>query len=147
MISTKQSNFTKLCRSVLKLSEDIIFVGIVDRNGKLLAGESNNYFMPKGRCLYCQNSTFYGFYFFCLVDLLQETDCYTCSPKYCTKIHFAALQFGNTRLITAPLTQERGNYLCIQMQESSVELELNTIATMVDSFFSDNRDKWELSHQ
>ena len=135
MIPTKQTNFTKLCRSILKLSEDIIFVGIVDRNGKLLAGETNNYFVPKGTCLYCQNSTFYGFYFFCLVDLLQETDCYTCCSKYCTKVHFAALQFGNTRLITAPLTQERGNYLCIQMHESSVELELNMIATMVDSLF------------
>lgn len=132
---TKQSNFTKLCRSVLKLSGDIIFVGIVDRNGKLLAGESNNYFVSKATCLYCQNSTIYGFYFFCLIDLLQETDCYTCCSKYCTKVHFAALQFGNTRLISAPLTQERGNYLCIQMHESSVEQELSIIATMVDSLF------------
>ena len=133
VIPTKQSNFAELCRSVLKLSEDIIFVGIVDRNGKLLAGESNNYFVPK--CLYCQTSTLYGFYFFCLVDLLQETNCYTCCSKSCTKVHFAALRFGNTRLITTPLTPEDGNYLCIQMHESSVEQELNIIATMVNSLF------------
>jgi hypothetical protein len=117
----------------LKLSEDIIFVGIVDRNGKLLAGESNN--VPIGTSLHCENSALYGFYFFCLVDLVQETDCDICCYKYCTKVHFAGSRFGSTSLITAPLTQQKGNYLCIHMHESSVEQELKVIATTVDSLF------------
>lgn len=122
-----------MCRSVLKVSEDIIFVGVVDASGKLLVGESSSYSMPTKNCSYCQNAVLYGFFSSWLVDIVQNTGCDVSCFQACNKVHFALSRFRGTSLIVASLAQEKSFYLCIHMHKSSLEQELNIIYTTIDS--------------
>ena len=117
----------------MKLSDDIIFVGIIDRSGKLLVGESSDYSMPTKICSYCQNFILYRFFSSWLVDIIQNTGCDASCSQSCTKIHFALSRFSSTSLIVASLVHEKGYYLCIHMHKSSQEQELNIMHTTVDS--------------
>jgi hypothetical protein len=133
MIPRKERSLRELCRSALKLSDDIIFVGIVDHSGKLLVGESSNYLIPTKICPHCQNSALYDFFWFWLVDLVQNTRCDVSCPQPCNKVHFSLSRFRGTSLTVAPVSEEKDLHLCIHMQGSSLEKELNIMYTTVGS--------------
>jgi hypothetical protein len=133
MLSRNEHGLRELCRSAIKLNEDILFVGIVDRSGKLLVGEGSNYSIPTRICPHCQNSALYDFYLFWLVDLVQNTNCDASCPQPCGKVHFSLSRFRGTSLTVAPLSQEKDLCLCIHMQTSSIEKELNIMYTTVGS--------------
>jgi hypothetical protein len=135
VISKRKIDLARLCRSILKLSDDIIFVGIVDQGSRLLVGECNNYLIPMGSCKCCQNSILHAFYLYCLVDLVRETGCDACCSRNCTEVHFTVSLYNRTRLIAAQLTQNKDTYFCIHMHETSLEHEVNIINTVVESVF------------
>ena len=133
MISRKERRLRESCRSALKLSDDIIFVGIVDDRGKLLVGESSNHVISTKICPPCQNSALCDFFWFWLVDLVQNTRCDANCPQPCNKVHFSLSRFRGTSLTVAPVPEEKDLHLCIYMQGSSLEKELNIMYTTVGS--------------
>ena len=119
-MNLKEHNFLKeISLTALCLDKNIKFVGAVDNNGKLLAGEFNKYkFFGNNDTLTIKSSIFYLHY---LIPALnhQQVIKKSCSRSIHNKnvFLFDLAELGNTAyLAVTPLTEKKDRYLCIYLE-------------------------------
>jgi hypothetical protein len=127
-LSIKEHNFLKeICLTALCLDKNVKFVGAVDNNGKLLAGEFNKYkFFGNNDTLTIKSSIFYLHY---LIPALKHQQI---MKNSCTKsIHnnnvflFDLAELGNAvYLAVTPLTEKKDKYLCVYLELYSSSSEI-----------------------
>ena len=119
-MTLKEHNFLKeICLSALSLDKNVKFVGAVDSNGKLLAGEFNKYkFFGNNDTLTVKSSLFYVHYLIPALKHQQVTN----EPSN-RSIHnknvflFDLAELGNAvYLAVTPLTEKKDRYLCVYLE-------------------------------
>jgi hypothetical protein len=122
-VTLKEYNFLKeISFSALCLDKNIKFVGAVDSNGKLLAGEFNKYkFFGNNDVLTIKSSIFYLHY---LIPALNHQQVIKKSSS--RSIHnenvflFDLADLSNAAyLAVTPLTEKKDRYLCIYLELDS----------------------------
>jgi hypothetical protein len=119
-VTLKEHNFLKeICLSALSLDKNVKFVGAVDSDGKLLAGEFNKYkFFGNNDTLTVKSSLFYVRYLIPALKHQQVTN----EPSN-RSIHnknvflFDLADLGNAvYLAVTPLTEKKDRYLCVYLE-------------------------------
>jgi hypothetical protein len=119
-VTLKEHNFLKeICLSALSLDKNVKFVGAVDSDGKLLAGEFNKYkFFGNNDTLTVKSSLFYVHYLIPALKHQQVTN----EPSN-RSIHnknvflFDLADLGNAvYLAVTPLTEKKDRYLCVYLE-------------------------------
>jgi|RhiMetdeSRZDD1v2_1073273.scaffolds.fasta_scaffold13065_8 hypothetical protein len=116
-----------LCYGVLSVDKSIRFVGVIDVNGKLLAGKyRSNLQRPlittSHTSDFSQNS-FYSGYLALTIKKKFESDL--------GDLHFQLTEFEKVKLLTIPLTSRNDRYLCVSLDNiASYE---KTISKIIDS--------------
>ena len=119
-MSLKEHNFLReICLSALCLDKNVKFVGAVDSEGKLLAGEFNKYkFFGNNDTLTVKSSLFYVHYLIPALNHQQVTN----EPSN-RSIHnknvflFDLADLGNAvYLAVTPLTEKKDRYLCVYLE-------------------------------
>jgi hypothetical protein len=119
-VTLKEHNFLKeICLSALCLDKNVKFVGAVDSDGKLLAGEFNKYkFFGNNDTLTVKSSLFYVHYLIPALKHQQVTN----EPSN-RSIHnknvflFDLADLGNAvYLAVTPLTEKKDRYLCVYLE-------------------------------
>lgn len=119
-MTLKEHNFLKeICLSALSLDKNVKFVGAVDSDGKLLAGEFNKYkFFGNNDTLTVKSSLFYVHYLIPALKHQQVTN----EPSN-RSIHnknvflFDLADLGNAvYLAVTPLTEKKDRYLCVYLE-------------------------------
>ena len=119
-MTLKEHNFLKeICLSALSLDKNVKFVGAVDSDGKLLAGEFNKYkYFGNNDTLTVKSSLFYVHYLIPALKHQQVTN----EPSN-RSIHnknvflFDLADLGNAvYLAVTPLTEKKDRYLCVYLE-------------------------------
>ena len=119
-MTLKEHNFLReICLSALCLDKNVKFVGVVDSDGKLLAGEFNKYkFFGNNDTLTVKSSLFYVYYLIPALKHQQVTN----EPSN-RSIHnknvflFDLADLGNAvYLAVTPLTEKKDRYLCVYLE-------------------------------
>jgi hypothetical protein len=119
-VTLKEHNFLReICLSALCLDKNVKFVGVVDSDGKLLAGEFNKYkFFGNNDTLTVKSSLFYVHYLIPALKHQQVTN----EPSN-RSIHnknvflFDLADLGNAvYLAVTPLTEKKDRYLCVYLE-------------------------------
>ena len=119
-MTLKEHDFLKeICLSALSLDKNVKFVGAVDSDGKLLAGEFNKYkFFGNNDTLTVKSSLFYVHYLIPALKHQQVTN----EPSN-RSIHnknvflFDLADLGNAvYLAVTPLTEKKDRYLCVYLE-------------------------------
>lgn len=119
-MTLKEHNFLReICLSALCLDKNVKFVGVVDSDGKLLAGEFNKYkFFGNNDTLTVKSSLFYVHYLIPALKHQQVTN----EPSN-RSIHnknvflFDLADLGNAvYLAVTPLTEKKDRYLCVYLE-------------------------------
>jgi hypothetical protein len=109
----------ELCMSALCLDKNVKFVGVVDNDGKLLAGEFNKYkFFGNNDTLTIKSSFFYLHY---LIPALKHqqviNESSSRSVPYKNVFLFDLADLGNAvYLAVTPLTEKKDRYLCVYLE-------------------------------
>lgn len=126
-MSTKEHTFLKeICLSALCLDKSIKFVGAVDSDGKLLAGEFNKYkFFGNNDTLTIKSSFFYLHY---LIPALNHQQVIKSSGELSNNKNvflFDLADLGKAvYLAVTALTERKDRYLCLYLElyQSSSEI-------------------------
>ena len=126
-MSTKEHIFLKeICVSALCLDKSVKFVGAVDSDGKLLAGEFNKYkFFGNNDTLTIKSSFFYLHY---LIPALNHQQVIKSSGELCNNKNvflFDLADLGKAvYLAVTALTERKDRYLCLYLElcQSSSEI-------------------------
>jgi hypothetical protein len=126
-VSTKEHIFLKeICVSALCLDKSVKFVGAVDSDGKLLAGEFNKYkFFGNNDTLTIKSSFFYLHY---LIPALNHQQVIKSSGELCNNKNvflFDLADLGKAvYLAVTALTERKDRYLCLYLElyQSSSEI-------------------------
>ena len=126
-MSTKEHTFLKeICLSALCLDKSVKFVGAVDSDGKLLAGEFNKYkFFGNNDTLTIKSSFFYLHY---LIPALNHQQVIKSSGELSNNKNvflFDLADLGNAvYLAVTALTERKDRYLCLYLElyQSSSEI-------------------------
>ncbi len=126
-MSTKEHTFLKeICVSALCLDKSVKFVGAVDSDGKLLAGEFNKYkFFGNNDTLTIKSSFFYLHY---LIPALNHQQVIKSSGELCNNKNvflFDLADLGKAvYLAVTALTERKDRYLCLYLElyQSSSEV-------------------------
>jgi hypothetical protein len=119
-VTLKEHNILReICLSALCLDKNVKFVGVVDSDGKLLAGEFNKYkFFGNNDTLTVKSSLFYVHYLIPALKHQQVTN----EPSN-RSIHnknvflFDLADLGNAvYLAVTPLTEKKDRYLCVYLE-------------------------------
>jgi hypothetical protein len=127
-VSTKEHNFLKeICLSALCLDKSVKFVGAVDSNGKLLAGDFNKYkFFGDNDTLTLKSSFFYLHYLIPALNHQQVMKSYRESIHNKNVFLFDLADLGKAvYLAVTALTEKRDRYLCVYLElyQSSSEIK------------------------
>jgi hypothetical protein len=126
-VSIKEHTFLKeICVSALCLDKSVKFVGAVDSDGKLLAGEFNKYkFFGNNDTLTIKSSFFYLHY---LIPALNHQQVIKSSGELCNNKNvflFDLADLGEAvYLAVTALTERKDRYLCLYLElyQSSSEV-------------------------
>lgn len=126
-MSTKEHTFLKeICLSALCLDKSVKFVGAVDSDGKLLAGEFNKYkFFGNNDTLTIKSSFFYLHY---LIPALNHQQVIKSSGELSNNKNvflFDLADLGKAvYLAVTALTEKKDRYLCLYLElyQSSSEI-------------------------
>jgi hypothetical protein len=119
-VTLKEHNFLKeICLSALSLDKNVKFVGAVDSDGKLLAGEFNKYkFFGNNDTLTVKSSLFYVHYLIPALKHQQVTnEPSNTSIQNKNVFLFDLADLGNAvYLAVTPLTEKKDRYLCVYLE-------------------------------
>ncbi len=119
----------EICLTVLCVSKDVKFAGVIDSNGKLLVGEyRKNIQSPllKSNSINIQkNNTFFLSY---LAPALKGRN-FDSEPG---KVHFKLIEFDNVKLATTSLTNKNDRYLCVYLESLSTSYQ-EIISKVIES--------------
>lgn len=116
-----------LCNAVLSVDKSIRFVGVIDLNGKLLAGK---YRSNLQKTLNSSNRT----------SDFSQNKIYSGNLALAIKkkfesdlgdLHFQLTEFDKVKLLTIPLTSRNDRYLCISLD--NIDSYEKTITKIIDS--------------
>ena len=127
-----QYSFLKeICVSAIHTDKKVTFSGVVDGNGKLLAGEfRESTSKKKGNTtpIYIKPTLFYSC--FLTVGLvkwkteLRTTEADIISSSNNSDLHFKVLELDILKLAITPLTKRGDVYLCVYMEPSASSQEI-----------------------
>ena len=119
----------EICLTVLCVSKDVKFAGVVDSNGKLLVGEyRKNIQSPlfKSNSINIQkNNSFFLSY---LAPTIKGRN-FDSEPG---KVHFKLAEFDNVKLATTSLTNRNDRYLCVYLESLSTSYQ-EIISKVIES--------------
>jgi hypothetical protein len=119
-VTLKEHNFLKeICLSALSLDKNVKFVGAVDSDGKLLAGEFNKYkFFGNNDTLTVKSSLFYVHYLIPALKHHQVTNEPSNRSIHSKNVFlFDLADLGNAvYLAVTPLTEKKDRYLCVYLE-------------------------------
>jgi hypothetical protein len=119
-VSLKEHNFLReICLSALCLDKNVKFVGAVDSDGKLLAGEFNKYkFFGNNDTLTVKSSLFYVHYLIPALKHQQLTNEPSNRSTHNKNVFlFDLADLGNAvYLAVTPLTEKKDRYLCVYLE-------------------------------
>jgi hypothetical protein len=126
-VSTKEHTFLKeICLSALCLDKSVKFVGAVDSDGKLLAGEFNKYkFFGNNDTLTIKSSFFYLHY---LIPALNHQQVIKSSGELSNNKNVFLFDLADhgkaVYLAVTALTERKDRYLCLYLElyQSSSEI-------------------------
>ena len=118
-MSTKEHTFLKeICLSALCLDKSVKYVGAVDSDGKLLAGEFNKYkFFGNNDTLTIKSSFFYLHYLIPALNHQQVVRSSRESSHDKNVFLFDLTDLGNAvYLAVTALTEKKDRYLCLYLE-------------------------------
>ena len=119
----------EICLTVLCVSKDVKFAGVVDGNGKLLVGEyRKNIQSPllKSNSINIQkNNSFFLSY---LAPAIKGRN-FDSEPG---KVHFKLAEFDNVKLAITSLTNKNDRYLCVYLESLSISYQ-EIISKVIES--------------
>jgi|SRR5918911_4969329 hypothetical protein len=119
----------EICLTVLCVSKDVKFAGVVDSNGKLLVGEyRKNIQSPllKSNSINIQkNNSFFLSY---LAPAIKGRN-FDSEPG---KVHFKLAEFDNVKLAITSLTNKNDRYLCVYLESLSISYQ-EIISKVIES--------------
>jgi hypothetical protein len=110
----------EICLTVLCVSKDVKFAGVVDSNGKLLMGEYRKNIqgpLVKSDSINTQKSN--SFFLSYLAPAIKGRN-FDLEPG---KVHFKLTEFDNVKLATTSLTNRNDRYLCVYLESSSTSYQ------------------------
>jgi hypothetical protein len=115
-----------LCIVVLSVDKSIRFAGVIDGNGKLLAGKYRNNIQKPVITSSSSNlsqKSLYSGYLTLAIKKRFESDL--------GELHFQLTEFDKVKLLTIPLTSRNDRYLCVSLDNiASYE---RTISKIIES--------------
>ena|SRR5919108_1415436 len=117
----EEHNFLhEICSTVLCVSKDVKFAGVVDSNGKLLVGEyrkniQNPLVKPNSINIQKSNSFFLSY----LAPAIKGRN-FDSEPG---KVRFKLTEFDNIKLATTSLTNRNDRYLCVYLESLSTSYQ------------------------
>ena len=119
----------EICLTVLCVSKDVKFAGVVDSNGKLLVGEyRKNIQSPllKSNSINIQkNNSFFLSY---LAPAIKGRN----FDSELGKVHFKLAEFDNVKLAITSLTNKNDRYLCVYLESLSISYQ-EIISKVIES--------------
>jgi hypothetical protein len=120
----------EICLTVLCVSKDVKFAGVVDSNGKLLMGEYRKNIqgplVNKSDSINTQKSN--SFFLSYLAPAIKGRN-FDLEPG---KVHFKLTEFDNVKLATTSLTNRNDRYLCVYLESSSTSYQ-EIISKVIES--------------
>ncbi len=120
----------EICLTVLCVSKDVKFAGVVDSNGKLLMGEYRKNIqgplVNKSDSINTQKSN--SFFLSYLAPAIKGRN----SDLEQGKVHFKLTEFDNVKLATTPLTNRNDRYLCVYLESLSTSYQ-EIISKVIES--------------
>ena len=112
----REHNFLQgICLIALSVDKKIVFVGVVDDNGKLLAGKYRQN-IKDDTCLF-KSSLFYSALVIPGLNICKKS-------VSAGKTHVKLLELDNIKLAITPLAEKKDKYLCIYLQPSASYKEI-----------------------
>jgi hypothetical protein len=115
-----------LCIVVLSVDKSIRFAGVIDGNGKLLAGKYRNNIQKPVITSSSSNlsqKSLYSGYLTLAIKKRFESDL--------GELHFQLTEFDKVKLLTIPLTSRNDRYLCVSLDNiASYE---RTVSKIIES--------------
>jgi hypothetical protein len=119
----------EICLTVLCVSKDVKFAGVVDSNGKLLVGKYRKNIqspLPKSNSINIQkNNSFFLSY---LAPAIKGRN-FDSEPG---KVHFKLAEFDNVKLAITSLTNKNDRYLCVYLESLSISYQ-EIISKVIES--------------
>jgi hypothetical protein len=117
----EERNFLhEICLTVLCVSKDVKFAGVVDNNGKLLVGEyRKNVPTPLVRSDSINIQKSNSFFLSYLAPAIKGRN-FDSEPG---KVHFKLTEFNNVKLATTSLTNRNDRYLCVYLESLSTSYQ------------------------
>ena len=128
----KEHHFLKeICEATLCADKKVIFVGVVDKFGRLLVGGPNEN-IPRKKTKLTYNIKPFSFYSCLLVSGLEKwreefrklASSTISSPSGHSDFHFGLLELDVLKLAVTPLTRTGELYLCIYFEPSAASQEV-----------------------
>jgi hypothetical protein len=116
----------EICLTVLCVSKDVKFAGVVDSNGKLLMGEYRKNIqgpLVKSDSINTQKSN--SFFLSYLAPAIK-------GRNFDLEVHFKLTEFDNVKLATTSLTNRNDRYLCVYLESSSTSYQ-ELISKVIES--------------
>lgn len=119
----------EICLTVLCVSKDVKFAGVVDSNGKLLVGEyrkniQSPLLKPNSINIQRNNSFFLSY----LAPAIKGRN-FDSEPG---KVHFKLAEFDNVKLAITSLTNKNDRYLCVYLESLSISYQ-EIISKVIES--------------
>ncbi|CAN5364830.1 hypothetical protein BH18THE2_BH18THE2_29180 [soil metagenome] len=126
-----QYSFLKeICVSALCTDKKVSFSGVVDSNGKLLAGEFRESTSKKkgNTSLYIKPTLFYSCFLTAGLEKwkteLRTTEADITSSSNNSDLHFKVLELDILKIAITPLTRRGEIYLCVYIEPSASSQEI-----------------------
>lgn len=119
----------EICLTVLCVSKDVKFAGVVDSNGKLLMGEYRKNIqgpLVKSDSINIQKSN--SFFLSYLAPAIKGRNFNLEQGK----VHFKLTEFDNVKLATTSLTNRNDRYLCVYLESLSTSYQ-EIISKVIES--------------
>ena len=135
MTENEHDFLKEICLNALSADKNVVFVAVVDNNGKLLAGEFNKYNFFKSSNTLIKSSTFYSHYL--IPAIRQQEKVLLTGAIHNTNI----VDLGSTvYLAIIALTEKKDRHVCIYLKskpetKSSHELIISKIIATLRLFF------------
>ncbi len=131
--------------NTLSADKNVVFVAVVDNNGKVLAGEFNKPRFFKSSNILIKSSVFYSHYLIPAIRQQEEDYSHDTINNNKNTFHPNVVELGNTvYLAVIVLTEKKDRYICIYLKskrgttsktESSHELIISKIIATLRLFF------------
>src|SRR2546427_1671822 len=110
----------EICLTVLAASKNVIFVGVVNSNGKLIVGEHRRQNMQWPLLIksnFANNELKINrFYSNCLNPAIKRE--FDPAHRNNNTVDFKLIEFDNAKIAITPLTERNDRYLCVHIKSS-----------------------------